>query len=179
MNNPKNIQEQVETLIIFSHGKESGPWGQKIKALSEIGQNFGAQVLSIDYTDLPDVSSRINRLLQTTLPSHKHLILVGSSMGAYVSIIASRQLQPSGIFLMAPAVGITDYPELMPRSYECLTEVVMGWQDEVINVTSVFEWALLHNTNLHLVPADHRLSECNHQLNYYFTDFLQKILGPK
>lgn len=175
MNHPQNIQDQVETLIIFSHGKESGPWGQKIKILSEIGQNFGAQVLSIDYTDLPDVSSRINRLLQTNLPSHKRLILVGSSMGAYISIIASRQLQPSGIFLMAPAVGIIDYPELMPTPHKCLIEVAMGWQDEVVNVTSVFEWALQHKSNLHLIPADHRFSACNHQLNYYFTDFLQTI----
>lgn len=71
-------------------------------------------------------------------------------MVAYVSIIASRQLQPSGIFLMAPSVGIIDYLEFMPTPHKCLIDVLMGWQDEVVSVTSVFEWALQHKAKLHL-----------------------------
>ncbi|MDQ7048472.1 MAG: hypothetical protein Q9M92_02600 [Enterobacterales bacterium] len=35
--------------VIFSHGKESGPWGSKIKQLAEIAISFSFQVQSIDY----------------------------------------------------------------------------------------------------------------------------------
>ena len=36
-------------LVIFSHGKETGPWGTKIKHLASVAQVAGWQVLSIDY----------------------------------------------------------------------------------------------------------------------------------
>lgn len=78
-------------------------------------------------------------------------------MGAYVSIIASRQLKPIAIFLMAPAVGFSTYPEIMPNPNSCLVEVVMVWKNEVVSVSRVFAWALQHKTNLHILPADHWL----------------------
>ena len=42
-------------------------------------------------------------MLQLELVPHERLILVGSSMGGYVSTVASVSLKPAGLFLMAPA----------------------------------------------------------------------------
>ena len=35
--------------IIFSHGKESGPWGTKIKRLANVAKRLNCSVESIDY----------------------------------------------------------------------------------------------------------------------------------
>jgi len=40
------------TTVIFSHGKESGPWGSKITTMSKVAEQLGFRVESIDYQDL-------------------------------------------------------------------------------------------------------------------------------
>ncbi len=42
-----------QTLVLFAHGKESGPWGSKIQHLAAITQRLDAQIVSPDYGDLP------------------------------------------------------------------------------------------------------------------------------
>lgn len=64
MNNSNNIQ----TLVIFAHGKESGPWGSKIKHLAAIADSLGAMVMSPDYSDLADPDARVERLRDLTRP---------------------------------------------------------------------------------------------------------------
>ncbi len=59
----------MQTLVLFAHGKESGPWGSKIKHLAAIAERLGAQVLSPDYGDLPDPDARVARLLAMPLPA--------------------------------------------------------------------------------------------------------------
>ena len=34
--------------VVFSHGKESGPWGTKIAALADIARAEGYEVESVD-----------------------------------------------------------------------------------------------------------------------------------
>ena len=46
------------TLVVFAHGKESGPWGSKIKHLAALAGQRGAQVLSPDYAQLARWVSR-------------------------------------------------------------------------------------------------------------------------
>ena len=49
--------------LIFSHGKESGPWGFKIRRLAPIAEGHGCIVDSIDYRDCADAEQRVERLL--------------------------------------------------------------------------------------------------------------------
>ena len=49
--------------VVISHGKESGPWGFKIKRLAEIARQQRFSDDSIDYTDLKDPDLRVERLL--------------------------------------------------------------------------------------------------------------------
>lgn len=101
----------MKTLILFAHGKESGPWGSKIQHIAAIAEQRGAEVLSPDYSDLPNADARVARLLDLPLPDHERLIMVGSSMGGYASTVASITLKPTGLFLMAPALYMPGYAE--------------------------------------------------------------------
>jgi alpha/beta superfamily hydrolase len=144
-------------LVVFSHGKETGPLGKKIQELSKIARSAGAQTLSVDYTKTQDPSQRVEILLNTPLPPHKHLILVGSSMGAYVSTVASEQLQPHGLLLMAPAFGLEGYPIQDPIPHTSKCAAVHGWNDEVVPPQNVFRWAKSHQCKLVMVKDDHSL----------------------
>lgn len=166
-------------LFVFSHGKESGPSGGKIRHLADIAKRMGAEVISPDYSDLADASPRVERLLNVTLLLHEVLILVGSSMGGYVSTVASRQRKPDGLFLMAPAFGLAGYAERRPAPHPCDIEIVMGWQDEVIAPAQVIDWAQQHHARLHLLPADHRLNTALEEVGEHFQRFLHRVLSQK
>ena len=65
-----NASESLQVLVVFAHGKESGPWGSKIRHLASIAEQHGAQVLSPDFGDLMDASARVERLLHLPLSVH-------------------------------------------------------------------------------------------------------------
>ena len=139
--------------IWFSHGKESGPWGSKIQRLADAATTMGCNVDSVDYRDLTDVEQRVERLTGILAAEPSPCLLVGSSMGGYVSTVSSRKLKPAGLFLMAPAFGLAGYAERRPEPHPCDIEVVMGWQDEVIPPGAVVDWAQQHSARLHLLAA--------------------------
>lgn len=146
-----NSHSSATTLVVFAHGKESGPWGSKIRYLADIAEQLGAVVLSPDYSDLSDSDARVRHLLALPLPVHLRLVLVGSSMGGYVSIVASRRLQPDGLFLMAPAIGLPNYGESSPEPGTSNVEIVMGWQDEVVSPAQIVTYAQGLRARLHLL----------------------------
>lgn len=85
--------------VIFAHGKESGPWGSKIKALAKLAKGRGHEVDSIDYTDLVDQpDARVARLVALLKKASDPVILVGSSMGGYVSLVASESVDVDAVF---------------------------------------------------------------------------------
>lgn len=144
-------------LVIFSHGKESGPWGTKITALAAVARNQGFCIESVDYTDLPDPEARVRRLVERCAGEAGPLVLVGSSMGGYVASVASRSVNPAGLFLMAPAVSLPGYAETDPAPRAGKTFVVHGWHDEVIPQENVIRFALGNRVRLFLVDGDHTL----------------------
>lgn len=171
-----NSHSSATTLVVFSHGKESGPWGSKIRHLAEVAERLGAIVLSPEYGDLNEADARVDRLLALSLPVHQKLVLVGSSMGGYVSIVASRRLQPDGLFLMAPAIGLPNYAEPSPEPGTPNMEIVMGWQDEVISSAQIVDYAQGHRARLHLLNADHRLNSLLFEVGRLFELFLQRVM---
>ena len=44
----------AERFVVFSHGKDSEPWGSKIAAMAEIAREEGFQVESVDYRGIDD-----------------------------------------------------------------------------------------------------------------------------
>lgn len=169
-------------LVVFSHGKETGPWGTKIKHLASVAVAAGWQALSVDYaaaTGLADAppEQRLAALLAQPLPPHSRLVLVGSSMGGWVSAAACAALQPDGLFLMAPALNIPGYPAIETALWPAglHVQVVHGWQDDVIPAAHSINFARLQRARLHLVNDDHRLGGTLPEVGVWFDAFLSRL----
>ena len=175
-------------LVVFSHGKESGPWGSKISALAEVARAAGAQVLSVDYrTDAAGVAQdhhqageaerRVKQLLATPLPVHDQLVLVGSSMGGYVATAATAKLATAGLFWLAPAFYLPGYADQSPCSAARCTSVVHGWADDVVPPDNSLRFARSQQCDLHLLPGDHRLDSSMPAIVPLFQAFLATVLA--
>ncbi|MCF8208868.1 MAG: alpha/beta hydrolase [Rhodoferax sp.] len=169
----------IQKLLVFSHGKESGPAGSKILALMAVARRHGAEVISVDYRQNPagvhhdqnapgESERRVAQLLATPLPLHERLILVGSSMGVYVSTVASAPLHAAGLFLLAPAFGLPGYAVQNPSPGAAHTLIVHGWGDDVVPVDHSIAFARQHRCHLHLLNGDHRLNGVLDQLELIF-----------
>ncbi len=166
--------------LIFSHGKESGPWGFKIKRLASIAGNRGCAVDSIDYRDCMDPDLRVERLLQNLRQqSPQDTILVGSSMGGYVSLVASASQSVAALFLMAPALYMPGANQQHYSSEAAHIEIVHGWSDDVIPPQHSIDYARQASCSLHLVPGDHPLNSSIETVEAIFRDFLDGVLQTR
>ena len=152
---------------ILSHGFESGPDATKVTALAEAAERLGWTHERPDYTDLDakrevselgDVPARLQRLLglARAAATRGPLVLAGSSLGAYISALASLEVPVRGLFLMAPPLAMGPMPPL-----ECArvpTRVLHGWHDELIPAQGVVDWCAARSARLLLVDDTHRLS---------------------
>lgn len=162
-------------IIYFAHGKESGPWGTKISAMAELARARGWAVESPDYRFSHDPKARAAYLLELSPATEGgKLVLVGSSMGGYVSAAASHRLMPRGLFLMAPALDIPGYELTTPIRAQCI-EVVHGWRDEVIPYSHSVRFAHSRRAALHLLDADHGLTEQLAEICALFGRFLDRV----
>ena len=175
-------------LVVFSHGKESGPLGSKFQALMRVAELHGAQTLSVNYREHPggtaidhdapgEADRRVAQLLATSLPAHDRLVLVGSSMGGYVSTVASEHLKPDALFLLAPAFYLPGYACQNPVPYATSTLVVHGWGDDVVPTDNSIRFSRQHRCALHLLDGDHRLDAALPAIEPLFGLFLEAILA--
>ncbi|MCE8039281.1 YqiA/YcfP family alpha/beta fold hydrolase [Halomonas sp. MCCC 1A11062] len=163
--------------LIFSHGKESGPYGHKIITLAQIAMSKGLHVQSLDYQGIADPEARAEKLIEVLSLSKEPHLLVGSSMGAYVSLVASQTVPVAGLFLMAPAVGLPGYA--MQEGFDLQhipTTIIHGWRDEVVPVSHVVTFAGTHRANLHVLDSDHRLSSVLPEVSVQFLSWLDSQL---
>lgn len=163
--------------VVFSHGLESGPWGGKICHLAEIAGILGCTVESLDYQGISSLRQRVTILsdyLQASCTTDlKRVILVGSSMGACVSIAAARVNPVAGLFLLAPAFGLFDELSMDLHPNAGKAEVVHGWHDELISAEKVFNWSLQHRCTLHLVNDSHRLLFTLPEIGSWLREFIR------
>ena len=149
--------------VILSHGLDSTPDATKVSALARVAESLGWTTERPDYSDIDarrdigEVSARLERLLDRAQAAPKPLVLAGSSMGAFISALATLELECAGLFLMAPPVQLDGFPqsldaELLP------TTVIHGWDDELIPAGDVVRWAQVRNDRLILVDDSHRLA---------------------
>ena len=163
--------------ILFSHGKESGPWGSKIKHLASVAEGYGCDVDSLDYRAIKDPDLRVEHLIAALQGPGEDIVLVGSSMGGYVSLLASEQFAAKGIFLLAPALYMPGYGRQDYPTCSCHMEIVHGWSDEVIPFQNSIRFAQKRNAVLHLIPGDHRLNSSIETVESLFRNFLSVILA--
>ena len=168
--------------IIFSHGKESGPWGSKITKLANIGKAQGFTVDSIDYSNIASPDERVKKLNDYLANETQPYILVGSSMGGYVSLVATQTNQPLnkplnkplGVFLLAPALFMANYQQQTYTTNFNNIEIVHGWSDDIIPVEHAIKYARQAQCTLHLIDGDHRLNSSIEQVIELFGSFLLK-----
>jgi len=169
---------QKTLTLYFAHGQESGPWGTKIRRLAEEAQALGHVVESPDYSDLREPEPRVTRLQELLPAPPDHLVLVGSSLGGWVSLKASEALRPAGLFLLAPAVGLEVFSEASPPPHAGTCEIVQGWRDDVVPPEGVIAFAQQHRCALHLLDSGHRLTDQLDCIAELFTRFLTRLSQP-
>lgn len=162
-------------LVVFAHGKESGPWGTKITHLAKTAARRGFAVLSPDYSHTHDPRERVQQLVQLAPRTGRSLVLAGSSMGGYVSAMACAALRPQALFLMAPALYFPGWDE-EPEGVPALCSVVHGWRDDIVPVERGIDFARRHAAELHLVDSGHTLNDQLELLDAIFDRLLRRVL---
>src|SRR5476649_852631 len=158
--------------VVFSHCKDSGPWGKKITALADVARSEGYDVESVDYRGVEAVKGRTDKLIEVCKGLSGDLVLVGSSLGGYIALTAASLLHARGAFLMAPALYLEGLPPLRERVLDCPAAVVHGWRDEVVPVEHSIRFAREYRASLHLLDSDRQLHDQLSFIKYLFEYFL-------
>ncbi len=115
--------------ILFLHGLESGPHGDKYQALKAVFND----ILSPDCSGMTDENERLARILVEVDKTPEPLLVVGSSMGGLMAMLLHQQRPEriAGMVLCAPALHrpageSLSYAELPPLT------VIHGAQDDVV-----------------------------------------------
>ena len=148
---------------ILSHGLDSSPDATKVSAMARVAESIGWSSERLDYRDIDamrdirEVSTRLQRLVDAARNARQPLVLAGSSMGAYISALATLEVECIGLFLMAPPIALPGYPTTL-AARNLPTTVIHGWHDELIPAADVVLWSKMRSDHLILVDDDHRLT---------------------
>ncbi len=165
-------------LAVFSHGKESGPDGEKIKILRKVAEANGFETVSLDYTKCENPNERIELLKKFIETKNAEFnVLVGSSLGGYVSTVVSGNFKVSGLFLLCPALYMSD------KAYEIQNylplcdniEIIHGWNDEIVPYENSVKFGKQTKAVLNLVDDGHRLKNSYHFIEKRFDELLKNI----
>lgn len=163
-------------LVLFSHGKESGPNGAKIQLLTAVAHELGFETYSVDYTSCINVSERVKILEQfVEKKALKTCILVGSSMGGYVATLVAQKFKTEGLFLMCPALYLPHYPVQVYQPITTNIEIVHGWDDDIVPYQNSIQFGKETKAHVHLIKDNHRLSEQRSFLVETFRHFLLRL----
>lgn len=150
--------------VILSHGLDSSPDATKVSAMAKVAESLGWSTERPDYKDIDarrdirEVHARLQRLLDRcrAAPPSKPLVLVGSSMGAFIAALASIEVPCAGLFLLAPPVAMDGFPLRLAAGFQP-TVVLHGWSDELIPAGDVMRWCQQRRDRLIMVNDNHRL----------------------
>jgi alpha/beta superfamily hydrolase len=140
-------------------------------------EDMGCTLESVDYTDTMGPDLRVERLLEVLVGEDDNFALVGSSMGGYVSLVASETVSAKAIFLMAPALYMPGYERREYRSRCSHIEIVHGWSDDVIPPEHSIRYAKEADCALHLIGGDHALNDSLEVVAGLFEGFLSQVIA--
>jgi pimeloyl-ACP methyl ester carboxylesterase len=164
--------------VVFSHGKESGPWGAKITAMAAVARDLGFDVESVDYRSMDDPLERVKKLIGVGA-GFQAPVLVGSSMGGHVAAAAAGALGARALFLLAPAFYMPGLEKYTPQDVGGVpTAIVHGWHDDIVPVENSIRWAREHQAALHVLNSHHRLEDQIETICALLRNFLAGLRSP-
>lgn len=167
--------------VILSHGSDTGPDATKVSVLAKIAESMGWSTERPDYREddklghAGSVEPRLARLHQRIAACDAPPVLVGSSMGAFVSGQASLELPVAGLFLLATPALIPGNDLAFDVRLDVPTLLIHGWHDEVCPLDEIYEFAGRRELPLLIVNDDHRLSEHVDAIGRQFGFFLEQL----
>jgi predicted alpha/beta-hydrolase family hydrolase len=167
--------------IILSHGSGAGPDATKVSALAALAESLGWRTQRPDYaTDdarghAGSVAPRIARLRATIEALQAPPLLVGSSMGAFVSGLVSLDVPVAGLLLLATPSEIPGYARKFDLRADVPTCLVHGWRDETCPLAGVQAFAAKRRLPLLVLDDDHRLSASMDAIAAQFRVMLDRL----
>jgi predicted alpha/beta-hydrolase family hydrolase len=167
--------------IILSHGSDSSPDATKVSALAALAESQGWHTQRPDYrTDdarghAGSVAPRIARLRATIEALDAPPLLVGSSMGAFVSGLVSLDVPVAGLLLLATPSGIPGYARAFDLRREVPTLLIHGWRDDVCPLAGVQAFAAQRRLPLLVLDDDHRLTASMDVIAAQFSTMLDRL----
>lgn len=166
--------------VILSHGTDSGPDATKVSALARVAESLGWTTFKPDFREddargrAGAVAPRVARLVAAMRGAACPLVLVGSSMGAFVSGLASLWAPCDGLFLIALPVAIPGCPALdAARGVPGM--LVHGYRDDLCPVDASVAFARERGIPSLLLDDDHRLANHVALLECAFGLFLKTV----
>jgi predicted alpha/beta-hydrolase family hydrolase len=167
--------------IILSHGSDSGPDATKVSVLAAVAESLGWTTARPDYREddalghAGCIDPRLARLADAIAASPTPPVLVGSSMGAFVSGLASLQAPVAGLFLLALPARIPGYPRSFDAAPALPSFLVHGYADDVCPLDDALAFAREYAMPALLVQDDHRLGATLPDIEAEFRRFLENL----
>ncbi len=167
--------------ILLSHGSDSGPDATKVSALAALAESLGWSTERPDYRqdDLNghagSVQPRLGRLRAAMDAHTAPVVLVGSSMGAFVSGLASLDRPVAGLFLLATPSAIPGVSQAFDLRAGVPTVFIHGWRDDICPLDALYPVIRRQRLPLLTLDDDHRLSDSVDHIASEFRFFLEKL----
>lgn len=149
--------------IILSHGLDSSPDATKISALAARAEAQGWRAQRPDFRAHDGngyanaVMPRVTQLREAIVACDTPPVLVGSSMGAFASALASLDVPVAALFLLATPPLIPGFAQGLDVRAGVPAMLIHGWRDEVCPASAVQAFAAPRRLPLLLLDDDHRL----------------------
>jgi len=167
--------------VFLSHGLESGPGGTKIQAMKAVAETFpGVTAIAVDHRSTKVPAERLEQMAEAMTEAGAdpaRTVLAGSSMGGWVCAQTSVKHPVLGCFLLAPALAMADYPQSSPTIQARHSQIIHGWNDEVVPIMPVLELARAQSLPALILPDGHRLEHSVDRVAQEFHQFLSLCLG--
>jgi predicted alpha/beta-hydrolase family hydrolase len=169
--------------IILSHGSDTGPDAAKVSALAALAESLGWRTQRPDYREddqhghAGSVAPRLVRLRAAIEALDAPPLLVGSSMGAFVSGLVSLDVPVSGLLLLATPSAIPGYANQFDLREGVPTMLIHGWRDDVCPLARVHAFAAQRKLPLLILDDDHRLGASMEAIAAQFRLLLDHVAG--
>lgn len=163
--------------VYILHGRDSSPNSRKCQLLAGVARKQGWQVVMPDHSAISSADDRLQHFLDRHGDDERSgkVVLVGSSMGAYVAMEASKRLKTNTLLLLSPAIYLPGYAQSDPVPHAGRTIMVHGWCDEVVPPSYAVRFADRHKCELHLLDDVHDLGHSLAFIEQLFSAQLERL----